>query len=281
MVSKHTDARTKLQGTWRAARMRLGGCQVETSELTLLSRGGYRIAVRVHQPSAMGACPAVLVVPGSNDAGSIFHGWTQPVNALEIAGMGVTTMDFDPAGRGLSWGPEDYGGEEHQDNVALCLRELRERFAPPTLGVVSISLGLSMAAGALARCDEEYGVDWLLDWEGPSDREIITAGGRNLAPAMGRSLDDEAYWRLREPVHHVAAMSCGFVRIQSAVDHAQPGEFRHATRLIQAAASGKPAWFRLNNHLRNRVPAEPCWCPRGRFQANRILLREIAVLSGL
>ncbi len=221
----------------------------------------------------------MLLCPGSNDAGSVFHGWTQPVNALEVASTGVVVMDFDPAGRGQSWGPEDYGGEEHQDDVAICLRYLREHFDPLKLGVVSISLGLCMSAGALATCGEELGVDWLLDWEGPSDREIITAGGRNLAPAMGRGLEDEAYWRRREPVHHVAAMSCGYVRIQSFVDHAQPGETRHATRLIQAAASGSPDWFRLNEHSRNTVPSNPQWCTHGRLQANRILLREIALLT--
>lgn len=261
--------------------MRLGGCRVDTTEHTLTSRGGYRIAVRIHRPRGLHDCPAVLICPGSNDSGHIFHGWTQPLNVLEIAGFGVTTMDFDPAGRGSSWGAEDYGGEEHQDNVAICLRKLREEFEPTNLGVVSISLGLSMAAGALASSGEEYGVDWLLDWEGPSDREIITAGGQNLAPAMGRGLEDEAYWRRREPVHHVAAMSCGYVRIQSSADHAQPGELRHAMRLIQAAASGKPAWFKLNDHPRNTVPSDPRWCPGGRLQANRILLREIAMLSGL
>ncbi|MEE2750702.1 MAG: hypothetical protein VX519_04685 [Myxococcota bacterium] len=259
--------------------MRWRGCRVETTEHTLLSRGGYRIAARVHRPQKTGPMSAVLLCPGSNDPGSVFHGWTQPLNAMEVASTGVVVMDFDPAGRGQSWGPEDYGGEEHQDDVAVCLRYLREHLNPVQLGVVSISLGLCMSAGALARCGEEVGVDWLLDWEGPSDRQIITAGGRNLAPAMGRGLEDEAYWRRREPVHHVASMSCGYVRIQSLVDHAQPGELRHATRLIQAAASGSPRWFRLNEHTRNTVPSSPQWCARGRLQANRILLREIGLLT--
>ena len=36
----------------------------------------------------------------------------------DIVEKGIEVWVFDPAGRGESWGPEDHGGSEHQDNVS-------------------------------------------------------------------------------------------------------------------------------------------------------------------
>jgi hypothetical protein len=145
--------------------------------------------------------------------------------------------------------------------------------------VVAISLGIAMACGALARLEDSVTVQWLLDWEGPCDREIICAGGRIMAPALGHSLEDEVYWRPREAVRWVGALPCGYQRIQSVRDHAQPGEVRHAARMIQAAAAGRVPWFRLNDHPMGLVPQSPELYPAGRLAANRILLRWIRQLS--
>jgi hypothetical protein len=250
---------------------------VTRDEVQLVSTAGYQICAWIHRPEGGSRAPAVLLTPGTSDAGDVFDGWSQPLNAREIASAGNVVMTFDPAGRGESWGEEDYGGLEHQDNVRVALRHLLGQpcVDPARVGVASISLGVAMACGALARWPEELPVAWLLDWEGPCDREIITAGGRIMAPAMGHALTDEVYWKPREAVRHVGALRCGYVRVQAERDHAQPGEFRHAERMIRAAAAGSLPWFRINEHPPGEVPQTIEWYPAGRRSANRVLLRWI------
>jgi hypothetical protein len=274
-------ALTRGQSLSRRMRMRTDGVPTTSEPIRLVSSAGYQIEARVHRPRAGGRWPAVLLCPGTDDPGGVFEGWTQPINAAEVASMGLVVMHFDPAGRGRSWGEEDYGGLEHQDNVRVCLRHLAglEGVDPDHIGVVAISLGIAMACGGLARADDTVRVDWLIDWEGPCDREIICAGGRIMAPALGHTLDDEVYWRPREAVRWVGELPCGYLRIQSSRDHAQPGEIRHAARMMQAAATGRLPWFRLNDHEPGLVPRSPRLYAPGRSQANKALLRWIRTLS--
>jgi hypothetical protein len=114
-------------------------------------------------------------------------------------------------------------------------------------------------------------IAWIIDWEGPSDREIITAGGTKMAPAMGHKLDDEVYWGPREAVGHVSRLRCGYLRLQSRADHAQPGELRHARRMIAAAQSGSAAWVELNNG----AAGDEDWLRPGRIAANRAILGAV------
>ncbi len=272
---------TRGQALPRVLRMRAEGVPTTSSGVRLVSSAGYQLEARVHRPVAPGRWPAVLLCPGTDDPGSVFEGWTQPLNAAEVAAMGFVAMHFDPAGRGRSWGEEDYGGLEHQDNVRVALGHLAglESVDAERIGVMAISLGVAMAVGGVAHLDGAVPVRWLIDWEGPCDREIICAGGRIMAPALGHSLEDEVYWRPREAVRWVGELPCGYLRIQSVRDHAQPGEVRHAARMIQAAAGGRLPWFRLNDHEPGLVPGTPELYPPGRLTANRVLLRWIRQLS--
>ena len=190
-------------------------------------------------------------------------------------------MSFDPAGRGESWGEEDYGGPEHQDNVRAALSHLagKNRVDTSRIGVLSISLGLGMACGALAQWPE-LPVKWLLDWEGPSDREIITSGGRIMTPALGHSLKDDVYWQSREAVAHVGQLQCGYWRLQAQPDHAQAEDTRHATRMLSAASKGDLPWFQLNHHQRDEVPDAPRFLSGGRMPANRAILSAMKKLQG-
>ena len=263
----------------RAAR---GGALTEET-LALQSTAGFKIAAHITRPSGNERLPGVVLCPGIDDSAAIFNTDHAPVKAAEVARLGCVVATFDPAGRGESWGSEDFGGPEHQDNVCTVVRALSDRadVDPSSVGIVAISLGVSMAVGAAAGAHGPAAeVRWLLDWEGPCDREIITAGGKKMAPAMGHSMDDEHYWQPREAVRHVGAMSCGYMRLQSRVDHAQPGELRHAHRMLDAAAAGSPDWFQLNGHPRGMNPSTPDWLAPGQLAANRALLAAIDHLIG-
>ncbi|MFH1468106.1 MAG: hypothetical protein ABIO70_27210 [Pseudomonadota bacterium] len=269
---------------WLAAH-RPRAVEVARQPVTLTSGAGYRIAGCVHSPvgGSDRRRPAVLLCPGIDDPGSVFVGQAAPISADEVARLGVHCMRFDPAGRGESWGVEDFGGPEHQDEVATALRYLVSRpdVVASRSGVVAISLGIAMAVGALAQAGEGCRLGWLIDWEGPCDREIITAGGRILAPAAGHGLDDDAWWRPREAVRNLAGIRCGYFRYQASRDHAQPGELRHAQRMMRAASEAGLPWFQLNDHPRNTVPDRPKWYPPGHGFANRTIMAKIALFAAL
>lgn len=252
-------------------------------DLQLVSTVGYQLAARITRPANAGPLPGVVISPAIHQGIDVLETMRAPVTPQEIARLGYVVLTFDPAGRGKSWGEEDYGGPEHQDDLRVAIRHLlKTDGVNGQVGVLALSLGIAAAVGALATWPDELPVRWLLDWEGPCDREIITSGGTIMVPANGHALDDEGYWRPREAVRRVAQLRCGYVRIQADPDHAQPGEVRHAERMMHAAqaAQGKGLpWFQLNDHARNTLPPRPDWAPGGPFAANQTLLRKLKALK--
>ena len=97
-----------------------------------------------------------------------------------------------------------------------------------------------------------------------------------MVPAAGHTLDDEHYWPPREAVRGIAALTCGYVRLQAFPDHAQPEELRHARRMVVGATGA--AWRQLNDHPRGHVPDRPAWLPGGPLAANGAILRKLATL---
>jgi pimeloyl-ACP methyl ester carboxylesterase len=272
-------AERSLGKVFRGVRNRRGPT-VEVNRFELKSTAGYRLIAWMHRLAhAQGPAPAVVLCPGIDDGANVFVNGTAPISADEVARLGCIAIRFDPAGRGDSWGDEDFGGAEHQDDVATVVRHLKTlpQVDPKRIGIVTISLGVAMGVGAVVHAGAD--VAWLIDWEGPCDREIITAGGTIMAPANGHSIDDEVYWPPREAVRWVGRLSCGYLRLQTYRDHAQPGELRHARRMIRAAGDGDLPWFQINDHPRGEVPDRPTWLRSGMLASNRALLRKIRLLA--
>ncbi len=205
--------------------------------------------------------------------------WRGPVHPREVATWGCSAVVLDLSGRGTSWGSESYGGEEHHLDVRAALRWMAREAGFARVGVLSLSLGASAVAGALAG-EAGLAAFWI-DWEGPSDREIITAGGTRMAPAQGHALTDDRYWYPREPVRHVGRVGVPYLRFQGARDHAQPGELRHAERMVRAAAAGSLPWFQLNDHARGEVPSRPRWPAGGDWAAHRWIRARVREQFGL
>ena len=223
--------------------------------------------------------PGLVISPAIRQGLAGLEDWRSPVTPEEIARLGYVVLAYDPAGRGESWGEDDFGGPEHADDLRVAVRALRARGDVRDVAVLSLSLGLAAACAALATWPDEIDARWLLDWEGPCDREIITSGGKRMAPAMGHALEDDTYWHPREAVRHVGGLRCGYVRLQAVPDHAQPAEVRHAHRMIHAAAaSATVPWFQLNDHPRGVDPARPLWHRGGTLSANRQILAKLAEL---
>jgi hypothetical protein len=264
------------------------GASVEQEDVVLVSTAGYQLPARVTRLRGAPAGPGLVVSPAIHQGREGLERTGSPVTSSELARIGYTVLTFDPAGRGDAWGEDDFGGPEHADDVRCAVRWLAERPGVPWVGVLSLSLGVAAATAALSGPDAPE-ARWLVDWEGPCDREIITAGGTRMVPADGHTLDDDAYWNPREAVRHVGALRCGYVRLQAVPDHAQPEELRHAQRMMHAASVGLPnprrpvepgtlPWFQLNDHPRGTVPPRPAWLRGGNAAANTAILRKLTAL---
>lgn len=261
----------------RIRRFRTAGrvpCQV--TDHVFPSEGGWQLRARRYQGPS-GANVGLLVVPGLGGDVARTERWTGPAHPKEIASWGCAAVVLDLSGRGKSWGVESYGGPENHQDVRAALKWMGEA-GLSRVGVLSLSLGASAAAGALASGGQ---AEFWIDWEGPSDREIITYGGRRMAPAAGHGLQDDRYWYPREPVRFVGRITCPYLRFQGLHDHAQPGEFRHAERMLRAASSGTLPWFQLNDHARGEVPVRPRWIDGGNWAAHRWIRDRVRELFGL
>ena len=198
--------------------------------------------------------PAIILIPGGSGSSQAFRDAPNkiPTPLLEA---GYIVVIFDPDGRGLSVGVEDYDGFIHQDGLAEIIRfsaSLPE-VDPERIGVISFSYGVTMAAGALARYPD-LPVRFLIDMEGPADRN--DTGGCDSA-STGHlqdvvSCDDEDFWAEHEALTFIAQIGVPYQRFQTAGDHAQPDNV-HAILMINAAVEGESMWVRLNDLPPNQI----------------------------
>ncbi len=255
--------------------------ETKGAEVQFRSSAGYRITATCTRPITEGRWPAIVLCPGADHDRRYFQSRASPIHPVDIASLGAVVLTYDPSGRGESWGPEDFGGPEHQDNAAQALRFLREQndVDPEQAGLIGISLGITSAMGG-ARILAEAGtpVQWVLDWEGPCDQRTITANQTMNAPAMGHKANDRTYWAPREALTHMPHIQCGYHRLQAHPDHAQPEELDHALAMMAAAAEANLPWFTLNHEKDGVCPANPRWLAPGPLAANRAILAAIRSL---
>ncbi|MBI5304633.1 MAG: alpha/beta fold hydrolase [Chloroflexi bacterium] len=206
-----------------------------------------------------GKLPTLVLVPGGIGASNNFT--DLPYRAQTFANAGFAVVVFDPDGRGKSSGVENYDGRAHQDGLAAILRFVAtlDQVDAKKIGLVTYSYGITMGTGALAR-HPDVPVKFLIDWEGPANRNNTTGGCRANTPGgiQWQSCADEGFWREREAVNFIARVRVPYQRIQSEIDHVQPDN-SHALAMVNAAAQAKLPFVRLNDDSPNQIydPAAP------------------------
>ena len=209
---------------------------------------GAVLAVTVTAPEAgTGALPALVLVPGGSGDSSAFGPGTG-TDAAEIAAGGFVVVTFDPDGRGRSAGTEDFNGTVHQDGLAAVVEftATLDGVDETRIGLVTFSYGVTMAAGALAR-HAEMPVGFLLDWEGPADRDDTAGcdgGGSGHLGAVA-ACDNAAFWAQREATTFLGTVDVVYARLQSEDDHVQP-DAASAVELVNAAVLGGAPTVLLN-----------------------------------
>ena len=214
----------------------------------ILSTAGYEISCHwfVHNHSA----PTLLCCPDFPDTSASFLENRYPFSCAAVFDAGYNIMIFDPAGRGQSWGTEDYGGLEHQDNVATLLSWIHKECPQSNIGVFSIGCGLSMAIGGITT--SSVPVQFLMDMEGPSDEEF-------LSPifSLTKKVIHQYFWQERSPIQLLPSLTTPYIRVQGEYDHIQGYDMRHCNRIFRQLALQKHPHFQLNNHPAGSYPPQP------------------------
>jgi len=192
--------------------------------------------------------PTVVLVPGGTGCGS---GFRRPgsMSVDVLLDGGVNVVVFDPDGRCSSDGVEDQNGSIHQDGLAAVIRHAAEHpdLDPSRMGMVSISYGITMAAGALSRYPD-LPITFLIDYEGPATRNDTGGCDDDQTGHLMDEVacDDESFWRQREALTFMPDVSVPYYRIQTENDHAQPDN-EHALQMVNAALEGASPRVWLND----------------------------------
>ena len=251
-----------------------------TQDVHFQSSVGYRIGATLLTPEINSPVPAVVMCPGSTHDRSVFFDNSAPIQARELAEMGIAVLCHDPSGRGNSWGPEDWGGLEHQNNVAQAVRWLRT-MAPATIqqvGILSISLGLSSAVGGAKQLAQtNTPAQWLIDWEGPIDRAAMMTNLSENGQKLARRIHDTVFWEPREAKSHVMDIEAGYWRLQTSAKIPLTLEESEARTMMSAAAQGRLPWFQINRHEKSEIPPQIKPLTTGVLDANRALRYAVSV----
>jgi hypothetical protein len=196
--------------------------------------------------------PTLIIIPGGIDHSAAI---TERPLGRAANEAGFVAVAFDPDGRGNSGGTEDYNGFVHQDGLAAVVEFAASlpEVDPDRMGMASLSYGITMAAGTLARYPE-LPIRFLVDWEGPADRtDTGGCGGDDIGKLnQDAACDDEEYWAGHEALTFMPRVRVPYQRVQSEVDHVQP-DVRHAVRMVNAAVDGASPWVRLNDLPPNQL----------------------------
>jgi pimeloyl-ACP methyl ester carboxylesterase len=220
-------------------------------QITLVANptSGVSLSVIVLPPEGenIRGYPTVVLVPGGSGSSEDF---TQPGRTItqRLNEAGYLVVLFDPDDRGRSEGVENNNGFIHQDGLAAVIRHAATHPLSDGkgIGLISFSFWITMCSDALARYPD-LPVSFLLDWEGPADRN--DTGGCDEA-GVGHlnevaSCEDEAFWAEREAQTFIGKVPFPYLRLQSERDHVQP-DVLHALRMVNAAVAGASPWVRLN-----------------------------------
>jgi len=122
-----------------------------------------------------------------------------PVPAATFVRLGFAVLEFDPSGRGKSWGAEDNGGTEHQDNVSCMLNWLHQQHPTGRHFVVSIGDGIVMATGGIINCPTPPAC-------------LISLNPCDVHRMTGRQYDD-FYWQERDLQHFLPQLPCNYIHL--------------------------------------------------------------------
>jgi hypothetical protein len=248
------------EGGPRRGRRGEGRPKVEPTAMILNPVTQKRVASYFVEPTVGQApFPTLVVLPAAlNESGSaVISPKLSPFRE-----SGIALWYFDQEGRGASEGTDNTGGPDAQASLIAVLEYIAAdpRVNKDAIGVLSLSAGLITAAGALA--SNSAGAKFLIDWEGPANREhhaqcssdpVRASSPAALAMPWG-PCDDDVYWSSREPDKQIGKLKIPYQRVQYEENH-NGDTHDHAIDMVKAALKGDVPWVRINDEPVNKAVA--------------------------
>jgi alpha/beta superfamily hydrolase len=226
----------------------------------LTTPDGTKLHLMLYRPSDSSAAnqyPGVILVQGGDNEGLIWENMYQKTNTFELVRTGLIILTFDPRGRGLSEGIEDYYGKTHQDDFKLIIEWFNERpdIIPGGVGVASYSFGITLSVPTLGRYPE-LPARFLLDCEGAIDRYYCTNWDepKYIGLMRGHDSTDDEFWEYREPIDYISSVACPYFRLETDYNH-----YTHrlcsevAITMINSAINGASPFVQLNDNTPNVI----------------------------
>ena len=227
---------------------------------------GSRLYVKLYPSvNSTDSSPTVILIPGGiGDSKSYTDQIPGGSVVSQFAKAGINAVVFDPEGRGRSEGVEDFNGYTGQDGLYYITQFIDSLSEVREIGYISQSYGVTLATGVLARYKNVPAI-FLIDWEGPVNREDTTVGCKSGNTDMAKqnspgnhACSDDDYWEEREAAVFALEMEVPYHRVQSLKDHVQP-DISHAVDIIvnttseEYGGNGKSPWTRMNDFTPNTI----------------------------
>lgn len=228
-----------------------------------------RLYVRLYPAiNTSGATPTVIMIPGGIGNSNSYTDQIPGGSVVsQFAMSGINAVVFDPEGRGRSEGIENFNGNMGQDGLYYITEFIDSLPEVGDIGYLSQSYGVTLATGVLSRYKNGPAI-FLIDWEGPVNREDTTVGCKSNNTDIAKQnspgdhvCSDDKYWKEREAATFALDIEVPYHRVQSLEDHVQP-DISHAvdiivnTTLEEYGGKGKSPWTRMNDFEPNTIFTE-------------------------
>ena len=209
----------------------------------------------------------LLLIPDWGKLGSCFLEDTAIITGQEIAESGWNVISIDFCGRGNSWGNEDWGGYEHQEQVSQQIQSF-----PSTSKIVVLAFGAGLNTAIRGIDLSGRTIETLIDVEGIPNKEILF----RLPTKPKESIKSVDYWSIRSCDRILSTLSYPYYRIQGEIDQNIPDDLRHARLVIRNVNKDV---FRLYGHPKGIRPDRPRWIKHGKMGLREALLHVISMLE--
>ena len=220
--------------------------QIRSEELWITAQDSEKIYAHLHIPlkaNLNNKFPALILVQDGFKGSQEFDDPNFIFNANNLAAKDMVVMHFDLEGTGKSSGETDLGGFKSQDDLIAVLNFIKHQpeVYENEISILSFGTGTTIVTGALARYPK-VNVKYLIDIEGYVDRY-----DPHNPLAFNYSLTDEDFWKEREAINFIDAVSCNYIRFQADNNQAEnEGYFSYLIRYMNKATEGYPIHTQLN-----------------------------------
>jgi hypothetical protein len=220
--------------------------KIREEEIWITSQNGEKIYAHLHIPNKAtlsNKLPALILVQDGFNGSQEFDNPNFIFNANNIASEDVIVIHFDLEGTGESSGETDLGGYKSQDDLVAVINFIKHQpeVDKNKISILSFGTGVTITTGALARYPK-INIRYLFDIEGAVNRY-----DPNNPLSLEYSSMDENFWKEREAINFIDALSCNYIRFQADNNQAENLEhFSHIVRYMNKATGGYPIHTQLN-----------------------------------